>query len=69
MFGCCCGLDGAVAEPNLDCFVFCEGKGEAGGVQVDDKGGNYIQVHPTDRVVLRYSSVEDHVKSGDIELI
>ncbi|KAI9917759.1 hypothetical protein PsorP6_012692 [Peronosclerospora sorghi] len=57
-----------VPKPNLDTFVFCQGK-IAGGVQCDDKGANFVQVTSADRYVLRYRSVQEHVASGAIELI
>ncbi|POM61212.1 hypothetical protein PHPALM_29808 [Phytophthora palmivora] len=57
-----------VPEPNLDGFVFCQGK-EAGGVQCDDKGGDFVQVTSSDRYVLRYKSVQEHVEAGTIDLI
>lgn len=60
--------DGMVAEPNLDGFVFCQGK-VAGGVQCDDKGGDFVQVTSEDRYVLRYRSVQEHVQAGAIDLI
>ncbi|KAI9984442.1 hypothetical protein PInf_005790 [Phytophthora infestans] len=60
--------DGMVAEPNLDGFVFCQGK-VAGGVQCDDKGGDFVQVTCEDRYVLRYRSVQEHVQAGAIDLI
>ncbi|KAG1699015.1 hypothetical protein DVH05_014387 [Phytophthora capsici] len=60
--------DGMVAEPNLDSFVLCQGK-EAGGVQCDDKGGEFIQVSDADRYVLRYRTVKEHVEAGSIDLI
>ncbi|KAG7380442.1 DNA replication complex GINS protein SLD5 [Phytophthora pseudosyringae] len=60
--------EGMVAEPNLDSFVFCQGK-EAGGVQCDDKGGEFLQVTSADRYVLRYKSVQEHVETGSIGLI
>ncbi|ETI45012.1 hypothetical protein F443_10314 [Phytophthora nicotianae P1569] len=60
--------DGMVSEPNLDSFVFCQGK-EAGGVQCDDKGGDFVQVTSADRYILRYRSVQEHVQAGAIDLI
>ncbi|ETK85017.1 hypothetical protein, variant 1 [Phytophthora nicotianae P10297] len=57
-----------VSEPNLDSFVFCQGK-EAGGVQCDDKGGDFVQVTSADRYILRYRSVQEHVQAGAIDLI
>ncbi|ETL91524.1 hypothetical protein L917_09920 [Phytophthora nicotianae] len=60
--------DGMVSEPNLDSFVFCQGK-EAGGVQCDDKGGDFVQVTSSDRYILRYRSVQEHVQAGAIDLI
>ncbi|ETO73642.1 hypothetical protein, variant 1 [Phytophthora nicotianae CJ01A1] len=57
-----------VSEPNLDSFVFCQGK-EAGGVQCDDKGGDFVQVTSSDRYILRYRSVQEHVQAGAIDLI
>ncbi|KAF1773065.1 hypothetical protein JG687_00005487 [Phytophthora cactorum] len=60
--------EGMVPEPNLDSFVFCQGK-EAGGVQCDDKGGDFVQVTSADRYVLRYRSVQEHVQAGTIDLI
>ncbi|CAI5734601.1 unnamed protein product [Peronospora destructor] len=57
-----------VLKPNLDGFVFCQGL-DAGGVQCDDKGANFVQVTSADRYVLRYRSIQEHVKSGAIELI
>ncbi|ETL91562.1 hypothetical protein L917_09918, partial [Phytophthora nicotianae] len=54
--------------PNLDSFVFCQGK-EAGGVQCDDKGGDFVQVTSADRYILRYRSVQEHVQAGAIDLI
>uniref|UniRef100_A0AAV1UNJ7 DNA replication complex GINS protein SLD5 n=1 Tax=Peronospora matthiolae TaxID=2874970 RepID=A0AAV1UNJ7_9STRA len=60
--------EGMVLKPNLDGFVFCQGK-DAGGVQCDDKGASFVQVASSDRYVLRYRSVQAHVESGAIELI
>lgn len=60
--------EGMVPKPNLDTFVFCQGK-EAGGVQCDDKGGDFVQVTSADRYVLRYRSVQEHVQAGTIDLI
>ncbi|CEG44013.1 hypothetical protein L915_10086 [Plasmopara halstedii] len=60
--------EGMVSKPNLDNFVFCQGK-EAGGVQCDDKGGDFVQVTSADRYVLRYRSVQEHVRAGTIDLI
>ncbi|TDH70201.1 hypothetical protein CCR75_002224 [Bremia lactucae] len=60
--------EGMVATPDLDTFVFCQGK-EAGGVQCDDKGGDFVQVTSADRYVLRYRSVQNHVQAGKIDLI
>ncbi|KAH7471012.1 hypothetical protein PRIC1_003180 [Phytophthora ramorum] len=60
---------GMVPEPNLDTFVFCEAKDEVGGVQCDDKGDDFVQMHPVDRYVLRYRSVQSHVEAGGVELI
>ncbi|CAI5725608.1 unnamed protein product [Peronospora farinosa] len=57
-----------VLKPNLDGFVFCQGL-DAGGVQCDDKGANFVQVTSADRYVLRYRSIQEHVESGAIELI
>ncbi|OWZ17277.1 hypothetical protein PHMEG_0008816 [Phytophthora megakarya] len=62
------GDDNMVPEPNLDGFVFCQGK-EEGGVQCDDKGGEFVQVTSADRYVLRYQSVQEHVEAGTIDLI
>uniref|UniRef100_H3GIC8 DNA replication complex GINS protein SLD5 n=1 Tax=Phytophthora ramorum TaxID=164328 RepID=H3GIC8_PHYRM len=59
----------SVPEPNLDTFVFCEAKDEVGGVQCDDKGDDFVQMHPVDRYVLRYRSVQSHVEAGGVELI
>ncbi|EGZ13769.1 hypothetical protein PHYSODRAFT_355017 [Phytophthora sojae] len=61
--------EGMVTEPNLDSFVFCEGKEGAEAVQVDEKGGDFVQMHPADRYVLRYRSIKSQVESGQIELI
>ncbi|KAL4162709.1 hypothetical protein PRNP1_003241 [Phytophthora ramorum] len=60
---------GMVPEPNLDTFVFCEAKDEVGGVQCDDKGDDFVQMHPVDRYVVRYRSVQSHVEAGGVELI
>ncbi|KAG6599762.1 DNA replication complex GINS protein SLD5 [Phytophthora cinnamomi] len=61
--------EGMVPEPNLDSFVFCEGKEGAESVQVDEKGGDFVQMHPADRYVLRYRSIQSQVESGQIQLI
>ncbi|KAE8903884.1 hypothetical protein PF005_g325 [Phytophthora fragariae] len=61
--------EGMVSEPNLDSFVFCEGKEGAEAVQVDEKGGDFVQMHQADRYVLRYRSIKSQVESGKIGLI
>ncbi|RLN47187.1 hypothetical protein BBJ29_004781 [Phytophthora kernoviae] len=61
--------EGMVAEPNLDRFVFCESKTELGSVQCDDKGDEFVTMHPADRHVLRYRSIQSHVAAGEVALI
>lgn len=59
----------AVPEPDLDCFVFCESKDDLPNVQVDDRGADTLTLRRSDRLVLRYRSIQPYVQDGQAALI
>ncbi|RLN54291.1 hypothetical protein BBJ28_00016285 [Nothophytophthora sp. Chile5] len=62
-------VEGMVAKPDLDSFVFCESKTELANVQCDDKGDEFVSMRPADRHVLRYRAIQSHVEAGEMTLI
>lgn len=56
-------------EPDLDCFVFCESKGNLGEVQCDERGATVMTLRTTDRHVMRYRSIKPYVEDGQVMLI
>ncbi|XP_072974660.1 DNA replication complex GINS protein SLD5 isoform X1 [Typha angustifolia] len=61
--------DDMVPEPQVDTFVFCKAKCDIGAIQLDDTGGEILDLVADDLYVLRYKSIKGLVESGQIDLV